>query len=214
MIGYCPVKRNFSIVGTHKRKLTTSRAQVPLSVGIISSVHRAQGETIAKVVMDPRKPVDGNMGIAAVYVASSRATDASRLFLLSPVSLEDFTHPQDADVAAQIDYLERLDEATLASFLDDPLTFRPARPTLIAGPLRTISYDPLPSLSPNESSNCFFNAAMAVWDDCPLPDPSLSMSQQGPPSSLPGQPFVPTCSTALHYRTRLVSCLDVSDIID
>ncbi|CAM9552069.1 unnamed protein product, partial [Laminaria digitata] len=112
VIGCCPVKRNLFIVGTHMRKFTISRTQVPLSVGIISSVYRAQGETIAKLVLDLRKPVDGNMDSAAVYVALCRASDASRLFLLSLVSLEDLTHPQDADVAAQIDYLERLDEAT------------------------------------------------------------------------------------------------------
>ncbi|CAN0089008.1 unnamed protein product, partial [Laminaria digitata] len=56
--------------------------QVPLSLGILSSVYRAQGETIAKLVLDIRKPVDGSMDSAAVYVALSRATDASKLFLL------------------------------------------------------------------------------------------------------------------------------------
>lgn len=177
VIGCCPVKRNFAIVGTHKRKFTISRTQVPLSVGILSSVYRAQGETIDKLVLDLRKPVDGNMDSAAIYVALSRATDASRLFLLSPVSLEDITHPQDADVAAHIDYLERLDGATLALLLDDPSTFRPARATPIAGPSTTLSNNPLPSLPPNEGNNCFFNAAMAAalaaWDDCPLPEPNL-----------------------------------------
>lgn len=111
----------------------------------------------------------------AVYVALSRNTDAIRLFLLSPVSLEHLSHPQDADVAAHIGYLEQLDEDTLALFLDEPSTFRPVRATPIAGPSRTLAYDPLPSLLPKESSNCFFNAAMAAalaaWDDCPLPDP-------------------------------------------
>lgn len=158
------------------------------------------------------------MDSAAVYVALSRATDASRLFLLSPVSLEDLTHPQDADVAAQIDYLERLDEATLALFLDDPSTFRPATATPIARPSRTLSNDPLPSLPPNESNNCFFNAAMAAalaaWDDCPLPDPGLST---------PGGAAFFTALAGVRnsmfdgaplQRTLLVSCLDVNDITD
>ncbi|CAM9575353.1 unnamed protein product, partial [Laminaria digitata] len=185
VIGCCSVERNFSIVGSHKRKFTFSRTQIPLSVGILSSVYRAQGETIAKLVLDLRKPVDGNMDSAAVYVALSRATDASRLFLLSPVSLDDLTHPQDADVAAQIAYLERLDEATLALFLEDPSTFRPAkaRPstTLESGTNSrgtTTGAYAVPFLPPNSNNNCLFNAAMAAalaaWDGHPLPYPTLS----------------------------------------
>jgi len=142
--------------------------QVPLSLGILSSVYRAQGETIPKLVLDIRKPVDGYMDSAAVYVALSRATDASKLFLLSPVTLDDLTHPQDDDVAAMIDYLERLDKATLALFLDDPSSFRPATTSPPAsytshtndGQTDTGSIRPSPFLPPNENNNCFFNTAI------------------------------------------------------
>lgn len=72
-----------------------------------------------------KKPEDGLMDKAASYVALSRATALENLYPVEPVCLEDLQHKPSPDVAATLEYLNRLDAATVSAFLEDPSVFRP-----------------------------------------------------------------------------------------
>ncbi|CAB1096691.1 unnamed protein product [Ectocarpus sp. CCAP 1310/34] len=66
----------------------------------------------------------------SVYVALSRVACLEDLYLLFPATLEDPNKPRNKDVVALTDYLQRLEKATLADFLQDPTRFTPASASL------------------------------------------------------------------------------------
>ena len=122
----------------------------------------------------------------------SRATFLEDLYLLFPVTLEDLNKPRNKDVVALVEYLERLDKATLAAFLQDPTRFTPASASLAhlpdVGPRPMTKQQQRKGgnrhghgatrrtahLLPNSEKNCFLNSslalALAAWDAQHLPD--------------------------------------------
>lgn len=138
------------------------------------------------------------MDPAATYVALSRATCLENLYLLFPVTLRDLTRPRNKDVVALIDFLHRLEKATLDNFTKDPANFVAATgdgrtrhdggtdnnastpPRLGRNGNRTRPRRPSPSLTahlmPNQQNACFFNSAIALclgaFDGQALPAPS------------------------------------------
>lgn len=150
-----------------------------------------KGETIETLLVHMKKPEDGLMDNSAPYVALTRATALEKLYLVEPVCLDDLQHKPSPDVTATLDYLNRLDAATVAAFLEDPSGFRPvsvrstgsahgfgggagrARPGGSTGGRRAPRVAFLPH---NERSNCFHNAAtastLAAFDGQPLPSGS------------------------------------------
>lgn len=70
-----------------------------------------------------KKPVDGLMDERASYVALFRATALEKLYMVEPVTLDQLRHKPNADIAATLDFLQRLDKATVAAFLKNPSTF-------------------------------------------------------------------------------------------
>lgn len=143
-----------------------------------------------------KTPCDGVMDNAAAYVALSRATCLEKLYLIEPVELQDLQHKPDADVAATLDFLSRLDVVTVATFLEDPSAFRPVTVRASVKPNDNGSAGgdnngggngggntspPTPAatfLPPNARNNCFMNAAiattLAAFDGQTLPLPSSS----------------------------------------
>ncbi|CBJ31141.1 conserved unknown protein [Ectocarpus siliculosus] len=160
---------------------------------------RSQGQTMPKIILDIRRPPGHAVDCAAVYVALSRATGLDDLNLLFPVTLQDLNQPQNPDIVAIVNYLHRLDEATMMIFLKDPGSFTPAYATLDdigeAGPRppnkqpkRIGRHGPgatgrVAHLIPNEGNNCFFNSALALalaaWDGQPLPDTTAGTPAAG-----------------------------------
>lgn len=119
-----------------------------------------------------------------------RATGLKCLHLLFLLTLDDLNQPPNPDIIAIINYLQRLDAATLTLFLNDPSTFTPASASLddvaddhtVQAPSRrrrgTGRHGPgatrrLGFLLRNAENNCFFNAALALglaaWDAQQLP---------------------------------------------
>lgn len=141
-------------------------------------------------MLDIRKP-PGHMDAAATYVALSRATCLENIYLLFPVTLRDLNRPRNKDVVALIEFLQRLEQATLAAFKSDPSNFTASTASL---PLdsdnedvhddsttnsnsavrrglrgnrsstrqRTAATSLTAHLMPNLQNNCFFNSAIAL----------------------------------------------------
>lgn len=72
-----------------------------------------------------KQPVDGTMDERAPYVALSRATALEKLYMVEPITLDQLRHKPKADIAATLDFLDRLDKATQAVFFDKPSEFTP-----------------------------------------------------------------------------------------
>lgn len=151
---------------------------------------QTQGETIQTLLLHMKKPVDGPMDERASYVALSRATALEKLYMVEPVTLDQLRHKPKPDIAATLDFLERLDKATLDAFLKNPSTFTPVtvkslptrgndsprghptrgRPGTSASGCSPPS-PTTPFLAPNSRNNCFYNAiacTLAAFDGQPL----------------------------------------------
>lgn len=61
----------------------------------------------------------------APYVALSRATALEKLYMVEPITLDQLRHKPKADIAATLDFLDRLDKATQTAFFDKPSEFTP-----------------------------------------------------------------------------------------
>lgn len=125
VIAIGPVEKNFKVVGTDKRELVIKRRQLPLTAGCSSSVHLSQGQTMRNIILDIRIPPGNRMDSAASYLALSRATCLEDLYLLFLVTLVDLNKLPNKGVLALLDYLNRLDGATLSVFLQHPARFTP-----------------------------------------------------------------------------------------
>lgn len=84
-----------------------------------------KGETIETLLLHMKKPVDGLMDERAPYVALSRATALEKLYMVEPINIDQLRHKPKEDIAATLDFLDRLDKATQAAFLDNPSVFTP-----------------------------------------------------------------------------------------
>ncbi|CAM9365758.1 unnamed protein product, partial [Pylaiella littoralis] len=99
--------------------------QIPLLPGHLSSVYRAQGETIEYLLLHMTRPVDGFLDNSAAYVALSRATCLERLFLVAAITLSDIQCKPKPDLSAALAWLDKLDAASQSAFFRDPSTFSP-----------------------------------------------------------------------------------------
>ena len=155
---------------------------------------------IRRIILGIRKPPGPRIDPASSYVALSRATSLDDIHLLFPVNLTDLTRPRNQDVVAFIEFLQRLEEASISAFNLDPSTFTPTSASLPlssddsdghesittaprGGTRRARSHrsqqrSPTPPayLIPNRDNNCFLNAALclalAAFDGQSLPDSS------------------------------------------
>lgn len=84
-----------------------------------------QGETIETLLLHMTKPTDETVDAATSCVALSRATCLKKLYLVEAITLNDLRHKPEEDVAATLEWLDRLDSATQKMFLEDASTFRP-----------------------------------------------------------------------------------------
>lgn len=85
------------------------------------------------LLLHMKKPADGLMDKRAAYVALSRATDLRKLFMVVAITLADLRHKPKEDIAATLDFLDRLDKATQAAFFDNSSEFTPAWVSAHAG---------------------------------------------------------------------------------
>lgn len=99
--------------------------------------------------------------------------------MVEPVTLNQLRHKPKADIVATVDFLERLDKATVAAFLKEPSSFTPVTIKSLPSGRNHIPSGgpgqggPGPSangcgpaapttlfLAPNSRNNCFYNAAI------------------------------------------------------
>ncbi|CAN0561958.1 unnamed protein product, partial [Laminaria digitata] len=92
VVPIAPEKRIITVVvrtpSKAARAFRIRRLQLPLTSGTVSSVHKAQGETLDNVLVDLRVAAVQAPDKAINYVAVSRATSLEALKLLFPVTLE------------------------------------------------------------------------------------------------------------------------------
>eukprot|EP00752_Nemacystus_decipiens_P012803 g11338.t1 len=86
---------------------------------------RNKGETIGTLLLHMKQPVDGLMDERAPYVALSRATALENLYMVEPITIDQLRHKPKEDIAATLDFLDRLDKATQAAFIANPSVFTP-----------------------------------------------------------------------------------------
>lgn len=140
-----------------------------------------------------KKPVDGLIDARAPYVALSRATALEKLYMVEPITLDQLRHKPKPDIAATLDFLDRLDKATQDAFLGNPSVFTPVTVRSLGkghdrnqrrGRNGRMGSGSAPGdrcgpfLAPNSRQNCFFNASiactLAAYDGQPLLPPQSS----------------------------------------
>ena len=169
----------FAKKGVRERIFTIKRTQIPLSTAKISSVHRAQGETINDALMDLRQPRGDRSDKAIIYVAVSRVTRIEDIKLLFRVGLEQLQIKPNEDNKRLMAWIHRQYLRHKNSILgqdgdEDDSSSAHGNDT---------SCRPLPMWMPaNNRNNCFFNCtiayALAITDGVPTP-PLLSLTPAG-----------------------------------
>ncbi|KAH8743011.1 hypothetical protein F5882DRAFT_313519 [Hyaloscypha sp. PMI_1271] len=109
------------------RGLSIQRTQVPLTLGWAITVHKGQGSTFDKAVMDlnmasVKRSKDNrnhakwsslNVQLTRVRTLHGKSPGGG-LWLLNEITLDDTTYRPDPDLHSEIERLEQLDKATFA----------------------------------------------------------------------------------------------------
>jgi hypothetical protein len=95
--------------GFSHKKCTITRKQVPIEPGFAMTVHKAQGQTMGRVVVD----VAGCTGTEAPYVMLSRATTLDGLLILRGFDKRQITKRQSEDLRREFSQLELLKWKTI-----------------------------------------------------------------------------------------------------
>ena len=150
------------------------RQQLPLLSGTVSSVHKAQGEKLANVLLDLRSAAGPAPDKAINYVAVSRATSLEAMKSLFPVTLEQLRIKPDKNKMALMTWIRRQYLRHRSAVLELPIgegdNGLPARGSSSDAPTALW-------LPPNSENKCFYNCVLAVMlalsDGIDLPDHSL-----------------------------------------
>ena len=96
---------------------TLHRYQVPLDAAFAITTHKAQGQTMNKVVAD----LGSCIGTEAAYVMISRCTSLEGLMILRPFSIRKITTHRSQEARDEFSRLERLNSQTIAECGDNPI---------------------------------------------------------------------------------------------
>ena len=97
------------------RSCTLRRHQVPLDAAFAITAHKAQGQTMKKVIVD----LNSCVGTEAAYVMVSRCTSLEGLLVLRPFSLRKITAHRSQEARDEFHRLERLKVQTMVECGDD-----------------------------------------------------------------------------------------------
>jgi hypothetical protein len=111
-----PLSKSFRI-SVQEEKLTTrtvTRTQLPITAAYACTDYRAQGQTMAAVIVDISTPPTGGLSLFNLYVALSRSAGRDTIRLLRNFEDRFFTVSQVAELTAEDERLETLDRRTVA----------------------------------------------------------------------------------------------------
>jgi hypothetical protein len=118
LAGNCPIMADTTkITYTHpfsKRSCSFARTQVPIVPAYAVTAHRAQGQSMEKVIVD----LESCQGTEAPYVMVSRATSLEGVLILRPFHQKRITCALSQDARAEKTRLHRLSLQTLVKFGD------------------------------------------------------------------------------------------------
>lgn len=97
--------------GSHKR-CTIRRKQVPIEPGFAMTVHKAQGQTMERVIVD----LAGCIGIESAYVMVSRATSLKGLMVLRDFDIQQIKKRRSEDLRKEFLRLTCLKWQTIATY--------------------------------------------------------------------------------------------------
>ena len=96
-----------------KQKLYIKRTQLPIQPAYAMTVHRAQGQTFPRVILD----LKNCKGCESPYVMLSRATSLQGVIILRPFSIKRITCRRSEDMRNEIKRLTKLEQKTTAAYL-------------------------------------------------------------------------------------------------
>jgi len=88
--------------------LTLHRHQVPLNAAFAITAHKAQGQTMNKVIVD----LNSCIGTEAIYIMVSRCTSLEGLMILRPFSIQKITTHRSQEARDEFSCLDRLNTET------------------------------------------------------------------------------------------------------
>ena len=97
--------------GSHKR-CTIQRKQVPIEPGFTMTVHKAQGQTMERVIVD----LETCSGTEPLYVMASRATSLQGLFVLRGFDKKQISKRQSEDLRKEFSRLAHLKWQTVLRY--------------------------------------------------------------------------------------------------
>ena len=97
--------------GGSRKRCTIKRKQVPIEPGFAMTVHKAQGQTMSKVIVD----LAGCAGTEPPYVMVSRATSLDGLLVLRDFNARQITKRRSEDLRKEFERLMYLKWKTIAS---------------------------------------------------------------------------------------------------
>jgi len=98
--------------GGSRKRCMIKRKQVPIEPGFAMTVHKAQGQTMGKVVVD----LAGCSGTEQPYVMVSRSTSIEGLFVLRDFSFDQITKRRSEDLRKEFSRLEVLRLNTIIKY--------------------------------------------------------------------------------------------------
>ena len=101
----------FEHAGSHKR-CTIQRKQVPIESGFAVTVHKAQGQTMTRVVVN----LEGCSGTEPPYVMVSRATSMEGLFVLRDLDFKQISKRRSEDLRTEFSRLACLKWLTVMKY--------------------------------------------------------------------------------------------------
>lgn len=93
-------------------KMSVARSQLPMTEAYAFTDYRAQGQTIANVIVDIAKPTGFELTLANVYVALSRSSGRSTIRILRPFDARVLLQPLDEHLQLEDMRLEHLHRRT------------------------------------------------------------------------------------------------------
>ncbi|KIO17573.1 hypothetical protein M407DRAFT_32739 [Tulasnella calospora MUT 4182] len=102
--------------GPREETIKVVRHQYGIVPAFAFTDHKAQGQTLDRVIVDIGKPATGSISQFNAYVALSRGRDPEKVWLLRPFEMQLFTQGVDPDLAEEDIRLERLNDETRRTY--------------------------------------------------------------------------------------------------